>query len=703
MPRSFKALPGAPVAERRPSIAHVHGVDLHDDYAWLRASNWQEAMREPQKLPTDIASYLEAENAYYEAAMADTVDLQARLVEEMRGRIKEDDSSVPRDHGPFAYAMRFAEGAEYPLFTRTPRDGGAEQVVLDVNVEAAAQAYFQLGRSQVSPDHKVLAWTADVNGSEFYRLSFRDIEAGTDLDYHIKDVASLAWADARTLFYVRVDARHHPNKVFRHVLGSDPAEDVLVFTEEDTRYSVAVHRLRSGEFVALSTGMNDENEIHVIPTDDPQAAPRVIEPRTRGLEYEVEQQGDSFLIRTNAEEAFDFKVVRAPVSAPSRANWVDLIPHEPGRMIVSLAAYRAWTIWMERRNALPRICYVAQGRPISEARSIAFEEQAYSLGSDPSPEYDTDSFRFTYSSPTTPPQVFDYDLSSGERVLRKTTEIPSGHDPADYVTIRMTAASHDGARVPVTILHHKDTPLDGTAPCLLYGYGSYGASMPAAFSANRLSLVNRGFVHVIAHVRGGEELGRNWYEAAKFGGKPNTFHDFIAVAEALVDGRYTAPRRIVIQGGSAGGLLVGAVLNMRPDLWAGAIADVPFVDVLATILDDTLPLTPGEWSQWGNPLESREAFDDIRGYSPYDNVTAQDYPPVLVTAGVSDPRVTYWEPAKWVARLRATKTDDNILMLRANMSSGHFGKSGRFAALEDAARSYAFAIKVTGREDGARG
>lgn len=703
MPRSFKALPGAPVAESRPSIAHVHGVDLHDDYAWLRASNWQEAMREPQKLPADIAGYLEAENAYFETAMADTVDLQARLVDEMRGRIKEDDSSVPRDHGPFAYAMRFAEGAEYPLFTRMPRDGGAEQVVLDVNAEAAAQAYFQLGRSQVSPDHKNLAWTADVNGSEFYRLSFRDIDAGTDLDYHIEDVASLAWADARTLFYVRVDARHHPNKVFRHVLGSDPAEDVLVFTEEDTRYGVAVHRLRSGEFVALSTGMNDENEIHVIPTDDPQAAPRVIEPRTRGLEYEVEQQGDSFLIRTNADEAFDFKVVRAPVSAPSRANWVDLIPHEPGRMIVSLAAYRAWTIWMERRNALPRICYVAQGRPISEARPIAFEEQAYSLGSDPSPEYDTDSFRFTYSSPTTPPQVFDYDLSSGERVLRKTTEIPSGHDPADYVTIRMTATSHDGAQVPVTILHRKDTPLDGTAPCLLYGYGSYGASMPAAFSANRLSLVNRGFVHAIAHVRGGEELGRNWYEAAKFGGKPNTFHDFIAVAEALVDGRYTAPRRIVIQGGSAGGLLVGAVLNMRPDLWAGAIADVPFVDVLTTILDDTLPLTPGEWSQWGNPIESRKAFDDIRGYSPYDNVAAQDYPPMLVTAGVSDPRVTYWEPAKWVARLRATKTDDNILMLRTNMSSGHFGKSGRFAALEDAARSYAFAIKVTGTEDGARG
>ena len=367
-------------------------------------------------------------------------------------------------------------------------------------------------------------------------------------------------------------------------------------------------------------------------------------------------------------------------------------------MIVGLAAYRDWTIWTERRNALPRICYVRADEPISAARSIAFDEEAYSLGSDPSPEYETDSFRFTYSSPTTPGQVFDYDLSTGMRKLRKTTEIPSGHDPADYVTVRTAAPSHDGALVPVTILYHKNTRLDGKAPCLLYGYGSYGASMPASFSANRLSLANRGFIYAIAHVRGGEELGRNWYEAAKFGGKPNTFHDFIAVARQLIADRYTDRGRIVIQGGSAGGLLVGAALNMAPELWAGAIADVPFVDVLTTILDDTLPLTPGEWSQWGNPIESRQAFDDIRGYSPYDNVTMQAYPPILVTAGVSDPRVTYWEPAKWVARLRALKTDDNILMLRTNMTSGHFGRSGRFAALEDAARSYAFALKAVGAD-----
>ncbi len=698
MPHTFKALPDAPEAGRRATSTRVHGVDLHDDYAWLRADNWQEAMREPERLPADIAAYLTAENAYYDAAMADTADLQQRLVKEMRGRIKENDSSVPRKIGPYAYGVRYDDGAEYPLFIRTPRDGGAEHVTLDVNAEAAAQDYFQLGMTRESPDHRVLAWAADVNGSEFYRLSFRDIETGRDLGYHIEDVGSVAWADPQTLFYVRVDARHHPNKVYRHRLGSDPADDVLVYTEDDKRYGVGVERLRSGAFIAISTGMNDENEIRVIDTAEPTVAPRLIEPRSDGLEYEIEHQGDAFLILTNADDADDFKVMTAPVASPSRASWAELIPHEPGRTIVGLAAYAGWTIWMERRNALPRICYVALGRPVSEARTIAFDEQAYSLGSDPSPEYDTDSFRFTYSSPTTPSQVFDYDLSTGDRVLRKTTEIPSGHDPADYVTIRSTARSHDGAQVPVTILHHKDTPLDGSAPCLLYGYGSYGASMPASFSANRLSLVDRGFVYAIAHVRGGEELGRNWYEAAKFGGKPNTFHDFIAVAQKLIDDRMTGSGRIVIQGGSAGGLLVGAALNMRPDLWAGAIADVPFVDVLTTILDDTLPLTPGEWSQWGNPIESRQAFDDIRGYSPYDNVSAQGYPPILVTAGVSDPRVTYWEPAKWVARLRASKTDDNILMLRTNMTSGHFGKSGRFAALEDAARSYAFALKATGAD-----
>jgi oligopeptidase B len=693
----FKHLPDAPLAEKRPTTATAHGMTLHDDFAWLRADNWQEAMRDPAQLPQDIADYLRAENAYYDAAMADTADLQQRLIAEMRGRIKEDDTSVPRKNGPYAYVMRYTEGAEHPLYIRTPRDGGDETVLLDVNAEAAAHDYFDLGAVAISPDHALLAWKADTTGSEFFTLRLRDTATGRDRNVQIADVGSVAWADPQTLFYVRVDAQHRPNKVFRHQIGTDPDDDVLVYEEQDPRYFVGVSRMRSGAYVQIATGMNDESEVWVIPTATPDAAPMLIEGRSAGLEYEIDHQGDHFVILTNADDAVDFKIMRAPVATPQRAHWVDLIPYRAGCMVIGMAAYRDWLIWVERENALPRICYQDRN---GKTDSISFAEEAYALGADPSAEYETDMFRFTYSSPTTPSQVFDFDLSTGARILMKQTELPSGHDPADYVTRRIMAPSHDGALVPVTILHHAQTALDGTAPCLLYGYGSYGASMPAGFSANRLSLVDRGFVYAIAHVRGGEEKGRAWYEDAKFGRKVNTFHDFIGAAEALIGAGYTATGQIVAQGGSAGGLLVGAVANMRPDLWAGIIADVPFVDVLTTILDDTLPLTPGEWSQWGNPIESRSAFDDIRAYSPYDNVTAQDYPAMLVTAGVSDPRVTYWEPAKWVAKLRITKTDDNILLLKTNMTSGHFGKTGRFAALEDAARSYAFALKAVGRAVG---
>ena len=695
MSRSFKALPDFPIADLRPFSMKIHGVNLNDNYNWLRAPNWQEAMREPSKLPLDIAMYLNAENDYYNEAMADTIDLQDQLVREMRGRIKEDDSSVAHRNGIYAYSTRFDVGAEYPLFIRKPSDGGKEQVYLNVNTQAKAYKYFDLGQTAISPDQKVLAWAADVNGSEFYRLSFRSIENGTDLDYHIEDVGSIAWADEQTLFYVRANTNHKYNKVFCHKVGSDPSDDVLVFYEDDSRYDVDVYRQRSGTYITIQTGMNDENEIRIIPTSDYATPPIVIEPRSQGVEYYIHHQDDTFFIHTNADDAIDFKIMKVPVVAPSRANWVDLVVLEEGRQIVSTMVHKDWLIWIERHNALPRIYYVAKGQPIMTAKVIVFDEQAYAISVDPGLEYDTDMFRFTYTSPTTPSQIFDFDFSSEQRVLRKTQEIPSGHDPLDYVTLRTMAPSHDGAQVPVTVLYHKDTQLDGTAPCLLYGYGSYGMSLHASFSSSRLSLVDRGFIYVIAHVRGGEEMGRNWYDSSKFNCKTNTFHDFIAVAQYLISKRYTDKAQIVIQGGSAGGLLVGAVLNMRPDLWAGAIADVPFVDVLSTILDEKLPLTPGEWSQWGNPKADQQAFDYIRSYSPYNNVTPQDYPPILVTAGVSDPRVTYWEPAKWVARLRATKTDNNVLLLRTNMSSGHFGKSGRFAALEDTARSYAFALKVT--------
>ncbi|MGB7334715.1 MAG: S9 family peptidase [Salaquimonas sp.] len=696
MPYTFKAIGGEPVAKIETVTNSVHGKTLTDNYNWLRAENWQEALREPEKLPDPIKEYLNQENAYFEKAMADTQLLQEKLIAEMRGRIKEDDQSLPVKDGPYAYRWKYVEGAEHPIQVRAPRDGGSEEVLLDVNKEAEGKDYFELGTASVSPDHKILAWSKDTSGSEFYQLTFRVAGSDEDTGSVIADVGSVAWANETTLFYTRVDENHRPSKVYRHTLKTDPKEDVLVYEEKDHRFFCGVGRSRSGDYVFISAGMNDQDEMRFIPTADPNAEPTLVTPRTEGLEYSVEHQGGRFVILTNANGAEDFKIVEAPISNPGIENWIDVVAHRAGRMVISIDAYKDWLIWMERENALPRICFSG---PNGEIRNIEFAEEAYSLGVSPSPEFDTSMFRFTYSSPTTPSQTYDYDLNTGERKLLKEQEVPSGHNSADYVTKRISATSHDGEEVPVTLLYHVDTKIDGTAPCLLYGYGSYGHSMPASFSTNRLSLVDRSFVYAIAHIRGGQEKGRAWYENSKFGKKNNTFHDFIAAGEKLVSEGFTAKGKIIIQGGSAGGLLVGASVNMAPDLFGGVIADVPFVDVLNTILDDTLPLTPGEWSQWGNPIESEQSFHDIAAYSPYDNVEAKLYPPMLVTAGVSDPRVTYWEPAKWVAKLRATKTDDNILMLRTNMSSGHFGKSGRFAALEDAARSQAFALKVVGKAE----
>jgi len=682
----------APVADRITVECTAHGETWTDDYAWLRADNWQQAMREPDKLPEKIKEYLQAENNYYNEAMAQTASLQTSLVAEMRARIQEEDIAIPDRHGAWLYCYRFNEGSEHPVYFRSPvEDSAAEQILLDVNQEAFNKEYFDHDLVEHSPDHKLLAWSCDTSGAEYYRVQLRDLKTGIDSEYTLEDVDTLAWANGTTLFYARVDENHRANRIYRHTTGSNPASDILVYEERDNRFSCGVETSMSGDYIFITTGMNDQDEVWYIPANSPQDTPVLIEQRTDRLEYSVDHQGDYFIILTNADNADDFKVMRTPVSKPSRVHWQDLIEYQQGRMIHTVEVFRDWLMWLESENALPRICFTdAAGK----TNSIKFDEEAYSLGLDTGLEYDADSFRFDYSSPSTPEQTWEYEMQTGARRLLKEQKIPSGHDPQQYITRRIMATSHDGAIVPVTLLHHRDTAIDGTAPCLLYGYGSYGSSIPAYFSGNRLSLVDRGFVYAIAHVRGGQEKGRAWYEAAKFENKPNTFHDFIACAEALIKQSFTAPKKIVIHGGSAGGLLVGAVLNMKPEILGGAIADVPFVDVLNTILDDSLPLTPGEWSQWGNPIESHQAFDDIRSYSPYDNIATADYPPILVTAGVSDPRVTYWEPAKWVAQLRARKTDSNVLLLKTNMVSGHYGKTGRFSGLEDSARSFAFAITV---------
>lgn len=691
---TFKApaSPKPPLAKKQTYSQTHHGQTTQDDYHWLRAENWQEALRDPELLPAEIKDYLHAENAYYDAAMADTMDLQGTLIDEMRGRMQDDVSYVPEKWGDYAYNIRYAAGQEHPIFFRTPRDGGAEQILLDFNKEAEGFEYFESGNTELSPEQKQLAWSVDTAGSEYFALKIRHISTGQDHDYEIADVSSVAWLNEDILIYTRVDENHRSNQAYRHQLGTDPKTDTLIMTEKDPRFDIHAQRSLSGDYIFLHAGTNDEDEIWFIPTATPLTEPQLIQAREQGIEYNVDHQDENFIIMTNADAAEDFKIVTAPVSAPQRDNWKTRVEHQPGTIILGTVIYQDWLIWSERANALPRINIRSKAGDIHQ---IEFAEEAYSLAMDSSLEFDGHELRFIYSSPTTPAQTYDYDLNTRQRTLRKEQIIPSGHDSSDYITRRISAISHDGAEVPITLLYHKDTQLNGTAPCFLYGYGSYGHSLPANFSANRLSLVDRGFVHAVAHTRGGEEKGRAWYEAAKLEKKPNTFHDFIAVAQHLIAEKYTAKGNIVCSGASAGGLLIGAVVNMAPELFAGAEADVPFVDMLNTILDDTLPLTPGEWTQWGNPIESAEAYQWIKSYSPYDNVTAQAYPPMLVTAGVSDPRVTYWEPAKWVAKLRVTKTDDHVLMLRTNMSSGHFGKSGRYAGLEDLARTYAFALKCT--------
>jgi len=703
-PAPPRAAAAPPRAARKPKEITLHGITRRDDYAWLRADNWREVMRDPAVLDPEIRAYLEAENAYLKAAMAPTEALQAELFEEMKARIKEDDSSVPSPDGAFAYYERFETGGQHPLFCRRPaalapedlsREG--EEVLLDGNREAEGETYFRVATCAHSPDHRLLAYAIDRKGSERYRISVKDLESGELLPDSVEGTqGSLVWAnDGATLFYVTLDDEHRPSKVFRHRLGSAASEDVLVYEEPDPGFFVGLGKTESDRFIVISAHDHTTSEVRVIDAAQPDGPPCLIAARERDIEYEVSDHGDRFLILTNADGAIDFKVMEAPLDAPGRENWRDLLAHKPGRLILGLLVFKDYLVRLEREDSLPRIVVTAW--PEGGEHAIAFDEQAYSLGLVLGYLYDTATLRFAYSSLTTPQQVYDYDMVSRARKLLKEQEVPSGHDPDDYESRRILAQGHDGEEVPVSLVYRKTTPLDGSAPLLLYGYGSYGMSTPAAFSTNRFSLIDRGFIYAIAHIRGGTDKGYGWYLHGKREKKVNTFKDFIAAAEGLIDLGLTRAGQIVGHGGSAGGLLMGAAANMRPDLFRGIIAEVPFVDVLTTMCDKDLPLTPPEWPEWGNPLESEEAYRTIAAYSPYDNVEAKDYPAILATAGLTDPRVTYWEPAKWVAKLRATKTDDNLLLLHTVMTAGHGGASGRFDKLHEVALAYAFALLLCGR------
>ena len=681
--------PAAPTAPMQPTVRTLHGVRLEDPYAWLRAENWREVLKDPAALPDAIRQYLEAENAYARAVLDPSAALQERLVGEMRGRIKEDDSQPPFRDGAFEYYDRYRQGGDHAIVCRIPRAGGAEEVLLDGDREAEGHDFFQLAATRHSPDHRSLAWSADTAGSEFETIRVRDLATGRDGDTVCDTTGDLVWLrDSSGFLYVRLDQNHRGNKVYLHRLGVD--EDILLHEEHDTGFYIALGQTQDGRYALIDIHDHDTSDIRIVDPDDATRPPRAIVPRTLGLRYDIEHHDGHFVIRTNADGAEDYKIVTAPVSQPGRAHWRDLVPHQPGRLIMKMTSYARHLVWLERRDAVPSLKIRTWADEAIHA--IDFDEPTYALGYSPGFEHDTDRLRLNYSSLSTPGEIHDYDMQKRSRVLLKRREIPSGHDAGRYDVTRLDARAGDGETVPVSILRLKSTPLDGSAPCLLYGYGSYGIVIPAGFRSNILSLVDRGFVFAIAHVRGGMDKGDRWYRSGKLERKINTFTDFIAVAEALCDGGYTRAGRIVAQGGSAGGLLMGAVANMRPDLFGGIIAEVPFVDVVNTMLDKELPLTPPEWPEWGNPIESAEAFATIRAYSPYDNVAAQTYPPMLVEAGLTDPRVTYWEPAKWVARLRATMTGGGPILFNTNMAAGHGGASGRLKQLHDDARAYAFAL-----------
>jgi oligopeptidase B len=688
-------MPTPPVAERRQHAATHHGVTRQDPYHWLRADNWQEVMQDPSTLPADIRSYIEAENAFFaevfETAHEALVD---KIYREIRGRIKEDESGIPSADGPWAYNSRMEEGKQYPILVRTPRDGGEEQVLLDCNVEAGDE-YFGFGGGDHDPSHRLLAWSADRQGSEFYTLHIRDLTTGQDTGEIIEDVAGGGvWsADSSAIYYSEYDDNHRPYRVRRHVLGTPQADDEIVYEEKDPGFFVGVDETLSRNYIVIDAHDHQTSEFWLIDTRIG-GAPKLVSPRLTDREYDVEDRDGVFYILTNADGAEDFKIVTVAADNPAAENWIDLVPHRPGVLILDIILLSHHLIRLERSEGLPRI--VVRNLDDGEEWTVKFDEEAYALGMSAGFEFDTRKIRFTYSSPTTPSRTYDLDLVTRERTLLKEQVVPSGHNPDDYETKRIFATAGDGERVPVTLLYRKGVKLDGTAPALLYGYGAYGMALPAGFSVSKLSLVDRGFVHATAHIRGGMDKGYSWYKNGRREQKTNTFTDFIAAAETLIELGYTSKQRIVAEGGSAGGLLMGAVTNMRPELWAGVIAEVPFVDVLNTMLDETLPLTPPEWPEWGNPITDRAAYDRIAGYAPYEQVAAIDYPPIFALAGLTDPRVTYWEPAKWVAKLRATKTDGNPLYLKTHMGAGHGGASGRFDQLKETGLSYAFALSCVG-------
>ncbi|HEX5238902.1 MAG TPA: S9 family peptidase [Sphingomicrobium sp.] len=674
-------IPSPPKAEQRPHIYERHGVTVEDPWHWIRDSKY------PTVDDPDVLAYLRAENDYFEGWKSRHEGLIDQLFEEMKGRIKEDDSSAPIRDGHFLYWWAFRPGAQYRSWYRKPVRGGAEEIIFDEPAEAEGREYFRLGALEVSPDGKLLATLGDYDGSERFELRIRDLATGKDIETVTKvGIGQPVWSsDSAGIVFTEVNDNWRSYRARYHRLG-DPADVTLYEETEELGFSVGIGRSHDRTLVLISTGDNTTTEVRFTPADDPSQPLTLISPRKQGREYHVDSAHEKLWIHTN-DSHVNFRLAEADVANPE--EWRTIIEGSDRIYLTGVTSYRDHLAISSRVDGLDQLLLRTYA---GEESRIPFQEASYSAFFMGNPEYAPESYRIGYSSMVTPMTTYDYHADSGELVVRKVQEVPSGYDASQYATERLTIEARDGARVPVSIVYRRGFEKNGEGKLFLYAYGAYGHAIPPIFNSNRISLTDRGWACAIAHIRGGDDLGYRWFLDGKLTKRTNTFNDFVDVAKGLITAEFTRAGKIAINGGSAGGELMGAVVNSDPELWGAVVADVPFVDVLNTMLDDSLPLTPGEWPEWGNPITDAEAFHYIRSYSPYDQVKPQDYPPMLITGGLTDPRVTYWEPAKWAAKLRATKTDDNLLLLKINMGAGHGGKSGRWDKLHEVAETYAFML-----------
>jgi oligopeptidase B len=670
----------------------IHNEELIDNYSWIKQKDWKEVILNPNKLNAQVKKYLDEENLFKENQLKDIKDIEKKLFEELKSKIKNEDNSVPKKDGDYFYGYKYNKNSEYPIYYRKNITKNSEEIILDCEKKSKTHTYFNVASISHSHNHKSVAYNIDTNGSEYFSIFVEDIDKKEILSPEIKNTTGdIIWSlDNNYIFYVGLDQNHRPTKVFKHKIGSDTNKDLLIYEEKDPSFFCSINLSKTKKYLFIRTADHETSEYLFINLQLNETTPVLFKKRIKKIEYDLEHHEKFFLISTNTDEAKNFKIMIS--HEQSYQKWEEFIAYEKDNLILDFILLKDWVVRLERTEGSENIIILNLNN--KDQHKISFDEEAYNLSLDHGYEYETDTFRYSYSSPTTPKSIFDYDCKLKKQELKKTQEVPSGHNKDDYICKKIFATAHDNEKIPITILYKKGVKLDSNNYLLLYGYGSYGISIPSNFSTNRLSLVDRGIIYAIAHIRGGKEKGYEWYENGKLLNKKNTFLDFISCAKKLCEDKYTSPKKIIAQGGSAGGLLMGYIANESPDLFLGIIAQVPFVDICNTMLDEDLPLTVTEIPEWGDIKNDKKSFLYVKSYSPYDNVKKQNYPHMLVTGGISDPRVTYWEMTKWVAKLRENKTDNNLLLLHMNMTAGHSGASGRFDYLKEIAMEYGFVLKI---------